>query len=272
MPKRRSKYFFKIQLRKKINNSNAFTMNRLKIFFIVFALPLSMSAKDYNASLFGIKSDGLTMNTRSIQRGIDYISENGGGQLVFHVGRYLTGSVRLKSNVTIKLEEGAVLVGSSSIYDYNSAGTIKAIISADGVQNIGISGKGVIEGMGALLLKNMSRLAAKGYLQDSLTVKPALLGFNNCTTVNIDSVNLLDAAGNVQVFTKCNNFSIATVTVKSKTSLDEAGIVFTDSKNIKLINNYIDVNGKPLQWQGDIKELSIEKTIDSKGSPVLGTP
>ena len=41
-------------------------------------------------TLFGIKSDGVTMNTRSIQRAIDYIAQQGGGRLVFTVGRYLT--------------------------------------------------------------------------------------------------------------------------------------------------------------------------------------
>ena len=241
-------------------------MNFLKIVLIVIALPFTVSAKDYNASLFGAKSDGLTLNTGSIQKGIDFISANGGGRLVFHVGRYLTGSIRLKSNVTIKLEEGAVLVGSSSVYDYNSSGNTRAIICADGQENIGISGKGVIEGRGALLLKSMSDLQAKGFLQDSLTGQPALIGFNNCKAVNIDSVNMIDAAGAVQVFNNCTDLSIATVVVKSKNST--AGLVFTGGKNIRLINDYIEVPGKPLQWSGDVKELVIEKAIDSKGNAI----
>ena len=60
----------------------------------------------YNASKFGIRSDGVTMNTRSIQFAIDWIAEQGGGTLRFWVGRYLTGSIHLKSNVTIELVEG----------------------------------------------------------------------------------------------------------------------------------------------------------------------
>lgn len=244
-------------------------MKHLKIIFIFFAFPLSVWAKDYNASLFGVKSDGLTLNTGSIQKGIDFISENGGGRLVFYVGRYLTGSIKLKSNVTIKLEEGAVLVGSPSIYDYNTSGSIKAIISADNQQNIGISGKGVIEGRGALVIKHMNDLDTKGFLLDSLTTKPALLGFSNCIGVNVDSVNMIDAAGSVQIFNRCNNFSIATVAIKSNNNYP--GIIFTDSKNIKLRNNYIEVTGKPLQWSGEIKELIIEKTIDSKGNPVTAS-
>jgi polygalacturonase len=75
----------------------------LLIAFICLQSP-QLFAKDYLATMFGIHSDGLGMNTRSIQFAIDYINKNGGGRLVFHVGRYLTGSIYLKSNVTIHLE------------------------------------------------------------------------------------------------------------------------------------------------------------------------
>ena len=73
----------------------------------------------YNASKFGIRSDGVTMNTRSIQFAIDWIAEQGGGTLRFWVGRYLTGSIHMKSNVTIELMEGAILVGSTNPFDYD---------------------------------------------------------------------------------------------------------------------------------------------------------
>ncbi len=64
---------------------------------------LSLSAKDYPAALFGISADGTTLNTRSIQFGIDYISNSGGGRLMFMKGKYLTGTIHLKSDVVIQL-------------------------------------------------------------------------------------------------------------------------------------------------------------------------
>lgn len=57
-------------------------MNRNKLFAGVIGLlffATGLSAKDYQAVMFGIKSDGVTLNTRSIQRAVDYISEQGGG-------------------------------------------------------------------------------------------------------------------------------------------------------------------------------------------------
>ncbi len=238
-------------------------MNRYTIILIAFLLPLLTQAKDYKATLFGVKSDGRTLNTRSIQKGIDYISENGGGRLVFEVGRYLTGALQLKSNVTIKLEEGAVLVGSSSIYDYNSATGIKAIISAAGQNNIGISGKGVMEGQGVLLLKDMEDLQSKGFLKDSLVVQPVLIGFRDCKDIAIDSIILINAAAVVQQYDHCSNVSIASITIKSTGS--DTGIIFSGNKSVRLADSFVEVAGKPMQWTGAAGELKLEKAIDHKG-------
>src|SRR6476469_10719354 len=89
------------------------------------------AAKDYPVSLFGIYSDGVTLNTRSIQFAIDYIHKQGGGRLVFDVGRFLTGSIHLKSNVTLHLLEGAVLVGSLNPLDYDRKGFTALILADD---------------------------------------------------------------------------------------------------------------------------------------------
>ena len=55
-------------------------MKKLIIFAISILAVMPLSARDYYASEFGIKSNGTTLNTTSIQKAIDFISEQGGGR------------------------------------------------------------------------------------------------------------------------------------------------------------------------------------------------
>jgi len=135
---------------------------------ILLAAVVQMTAMDYNASMFGAKSNGTTLNTSSIQKGIDYISDNGGGRLVFYVGRYLTGTIYLKSNVTIHLEEGAILVGSVNPFDYEKNYNWTAMIFALDQHDIGITGKGVIDGQGFQVENNLVDMIHKGVVKDPL--------------------------------------------------------------------------------------------------------
>ena len=117
-------------------------MKKILIFAMLVLVSLQAAAQvEYKASRFGIKSNGLIDNTTSIQKAVDWIAEQGGGTLVFNVGRYLTGSVQLRSGVNIRLNEGAVIVGAANIYAYKGQ---KGIFWGEGLENVTIFGKGVI--------------------------------------------------------------------------------------------------------------------------------
>lgn len=239
-------------------------MKNLRVLFILLMAPLSLFAKDYNASYFGILSDGVTNNTGSIQKAIDFISEKGGGRLVFYVGRYMTGNVQLKSNVSIKLEEGAILVGAPTIYDYSKSGKIRAIISAEGQQNIGISGKGVVEGSGTALISNFRTLLAKGYIKSDAE-KPVLIAFTNCSQIKIDSINLWSGAAAALVFDQCNNVEVDLVNIDGKNLPGSSGAVFNNSQNIILKNSFIEVKAQPVSRNGNNKNVQVVKTINAAG-------
>lgn len=207
-------------------------------------LGLNVSAKEYVASFFGIKSDGITNNTGSIQKAIDYISENRGGTLVFYVGRYLTGTIHLKSNVSIRLEEGAVLVGATSPFDYNGSGNTKAIIEADGQSSVGISGKGVVEGGGITLVNNAKNLIEKGYLKNNF--EPALISFKNCTNVSISGLHFWYGPYNAIAFEECKNVNIDGTEINGKGIGSSAGITLTGCKWVNLKDMFVEVAGAPL--------------------------
>jgi len=225
-----------------------------------------VSAKDFNASLFGIRSDGTTQNTGSIQKAIDYISENGGGCLVFYVGRYLTGTIQLKSNVSIRLEEGAILVGTALVYDYSGVNGNKAILLADGQQNIGISGKGVIDGQGEKLMEQINQQIQKDYLKETVSqASPALIMMNNCTRIAIDGINLVNGCGNAQAFHGCKELSIKGVTTRSTVSQNSGGIFLSGCDSVAIRDSFFDTSGKEIQADGNSKNISVINCVNANG-------
>ena len=247
-------------------------MNRFKLFTFSFLLicAATLSAqKDYNASMFGIRSDGKTLNTASIQRAIDFISENGGGRLMFYVGRYLTGTVYLKSNVTIHLEEGAGLVASTVPYDYN-IGNSPALIVADGQQNVGITGKGLIEGQGAVVNANIDEQGAKGNLPGGLkTFRPALVLWNNCSNITQSEIMLLNASGDAQILTNCRQANLTKVTVKSKVTPLAKGFVLTGCSDFTLSASFVDVSSSALSSKGAAsKGVQIKNSVTADGKKI----
>jgi polygalacturonase len=66
----------------------------------------------------GARDGGVEPATGAIQRAIDVAANRGGGTVVVPAGRFLTGALTLRSNVTLRLEEGSVLLGSQDPADY----------------------------------------------------------------------------------------------------------------------------------------------------------
>ena len=74
--------------------------------FICFSASIAVNAEHVNMQNIGAKADGKTINTQLINSTIERLSSAGGGTLFFPSGKYLTGSIHLKSNITIELEIG----------------------------------------------------------------------------------------------------------------------------------------------------------------------
>ena len=80
---------------------------------LMFSAVLSVSAKEvfYNVLDFGAKGDGKTNCTKAINAAIEAASKNGGGTVFFPAGNFLSYTIRLKSKITLHLDQGAVLIG-----------------------------------------------------------------------------------------------------------------------------------------------------------------
>jgi Glycosyl hydrolases family 28 len=74
---------------------------------------------DYDVYEFGAKSNGVANDTAAVQAAIDLAAARGGGVVVFPAGRYLSGTLHLRSNVSLRLSEGAVLIASPDDADFD---------------------------------------------------------------------------------------------------------------------------------------------------------
>jgi polygalacturonase len=124
----------------------------------------SAGLNGFNIRDFGATGNGKTIDTKAINDAISKASENGGGTVYFPPGTYLSGSIHLKSNITLYLEAGSIIEAASDSlvqYDFpepNEAGGHyqdfghshwkNSLIWGIGLENISILGPGLIYGRG----------------------------------------------------------------------------------------------------------------------------
>jgi len=144
---------------------------------------VKLNVKDYGAI-----GDGKSKDTLALQLAIERCSLLGGGEVVFPAGDYATGALALRSNVTLRIEDGASLLGSGDMADYTTAMVrwegrwikgYSGFISATDAENIGIVGPGKI----------IASDAIRGRVNRTTGMRlPALLEFTNCRNVRVENL------------------------------------------------------------------------------------
>src|SRR5690242_17115837 len=141
-------------------------MNRRSVIRTLSAIPLALPVRALTQGMrrapmlkvndFGAKGDGATLDTVAIQATIDRAAQMG-ATVRFAPGVYLTGSLFLKSGVTLLIDEGVRLLGSRSLEDYASIRTRvagiemvwpAALLNVYQQSGVRIEGTGVIDGDG----------------------------------------------------------------------------------------------------------------------------
>lgn len=242
-------------------------MKHLRIAVSLAACILSIQAvsaqRIFNAGDMGIVGDGTTKNTGAIQEAIDQISAQGGGQLVFPKGIYLTGSLQMKSGVEIHLKKGAVISGSTDPYDYeelkaNSINTDNlrrdnsrlALITAYKADNIAFTGPGTIEGNGRELALAIDSLHLLGIRVDpnyterlnrpNETFRPKLLFIAECDGVKLIDTHFRNSACWGLSFDLCSNMLMEGIDIHNRAYWNNDGTDLTDCRNVIIRNCHVD--------------------------------
>jgi len=207
-------------------------METKTLFAIFLSLTmLSTFANEYNVVDFGAKGDGITIETQAIQKAVDACSKTG-GLVIFPAGKYLSGTIYFKNNVTLHLQKGSIILGSTKMVDYPAnlpkyvfyrSGKIeRALIYAENCENIGISGEGTIDGQGDKIYK------ANGEKVESYGERPHVIWMIQSKRIRISGIKLQNSSLWMQHYLACENLRIHNIEVYNHCN-----------KN----NDMIDING-----------------------------
>jgi polygalacturonase len=165
--------------------------------------------KSFLANSYGAKGDGSTLDTVPIQRTIDAAAK-AGGTVTFNPGNYLTGSLFLKSGITLEIGEGVTLIGSQKLEDYPLLPTRiagiemtwpSALINVRDQDHVTITGKGTIDGDGPLWWKSYWDLRAAyepqglRWAADYDARRPRLILLQNASDIHLGGGLLLKRSG-----------------------------------------------------------------------------
>lgn len=218
---------------------------------------VSQIKKDFIITDYGADGRGQMLNTSVIQDVIDRASKVGGGRVIVPEGRFLTGTLELKSNVELHLEKNAVLLGSTNPVDYHALrmeghpespkkddNSALALIAAFRAENIAITGPGTVDGQGTALALNIDSLYHIGQLKDphystgagrpNETVRPKLVLFSLCKHIDLVDATLKNSACWGLSFELCEKLILNRLTVVNRAYWNNDGTDITDCKNVRI--------------------------------------
>jgi polygalacturonase len=208
--------------------------------------PVAVQRGDwFNVLDFGAVADGLTHCTTALQKAIDRCGEKGGGTVYFPAGRYLTGTLWMRSHVTLHIESGAVLLGHSEVaafpiwvtrWEGNRAISCHApLIAGEGLVNIALTGHGTIDGRGKFWWDIFNQDKGRD-------TRPHLVRFVDCRDVVIDGLHFVDSPRWTLNPVACDNVKITRVTIRNPADSPNTDGINPDScSNVQISNCHIDV-------------------------------
>lgn len=196
-----------------------------------------------------------SLQTGVIQKAIDRCAAGGGGTVSLEAGVHRCGTLRLRSNITLHLEAGAVLQGSEDLADYpplafrhNEFPVTRSLIWAVGETNIALTGFGRIDFRGSAFM-HLDTPDTRGPGGDEIHSLPEALQreavvrakerptqpvfLHECRRVRIENLELTDASCWTLTLSCCEDAQVRGITVRNSLVIPNCdGVNITASRNV----------------------------------------
>src|SRR5437762_5232473 len=171
-------------------------------------------SRRFDIQEYGAKGDGLTLDTAAINNAIDACAATGGGQVFFPPGKFLSGTIHLRSHVSLYLEDGATLIGATNLDQYSAPHVPafmpeakwgkwhRALIIGENVEDISIGGPGVIDGNRVFDPAGEEKMRG-----------PHTIAFVNCRQFHLRDFSIKDSANYAIFFQASDEVDVRNVTI-----------------------------------------------------------
>lgn len=199
----------------------------------------------YNVYNFGAKGDGVTNDRNAIQKAIN-ACKGTGGTVLFPKGNFLTGQLILGSDISLKIDSAATILGIQSELQSDYPTSIiktqylnrmyqdiqKSLFYGNHVENVTFTGKGTIDGQGDFE-KWTKKVKSLGAEKD----RPTILLFVGAKNITVSEITLMEPGCWTQVYIECDDLFIQNVKVRTgNLSPNRDGLDIVDCHNVLVEN------------------------------------
>jgi hypothetical protein len=200
-------------------------------------------ASVYNVREFGAKGDGKTLDTAAIQKAIDKCFTEKGGTVLIPAGDFLSGTLELKSNVTLHIAAAGKLLGSPKREDYTAGKGVPpgngniVFLYAVNAQHVSVEGKGTVDGNGLAFYNGKGDNTGPG--QNGVGGnfdRPHLFIFYQCTNLFLLNSFFTASAYHCVRILKCRQVHIDGIRIYNRVNRNNDGFHFNDCEYVHIMN------------------------------------